>query len=135
MLYPEHSKGCASELKAAIYFLEQGHQVYLPLVQQGRVDFIVEKFESQQLARMQVKTATWNLSSGHKYLQCRTQTTNKDKRLPSDMDYEFLVIVYENEMWVIPSERVTSSNISLKGKEEHVWDTYKVKGELINGTS
>lgn len=126
-LYPEHTKGSASELTAAIYFLKQGHQVYFPVVRQGKVDLIVEKFESQILARMQVKTATWNISGDKKYLQCRTLSTNKDKRLPSDMDYEFLVVVYENEIWVIPSEKVASSNISLKGREEISWNSYKVQ--------
>lgn len=126
MLFPEHTKGAASELAVASYFLKQGHQVYFPVVRQGVVDLIVEKFESQTLARVQVKTATWNVSDGRRYLQCRTLTTNKNKRLPSDMDYEFLAVVHEEEIWIIPSECVTSSNISLKGRAETLWDTYKV---------
>lgn len=127
-LQPDHLKGSINELVAAQYFLKEGHQVYFPVVQQGKVDMIIEKFESQSLARVQVKTAYWNIADGYKYLQCRVRTTNGDQRLPSDLDYEFLVIVYENEMWIIPAELVTSSNITLRdekrGRPE--WDKYKI---------
>jgi hypothetical protein len=128
MLHTIHTKGSVSELLVALYFLNQGHQVYFPVVRQGKVDLIVENFKDKTLTKVQVKTASWNTADGYKYLQCRTRTTNKFQRIPLDGDYDCLVVVYENEMWVIPSSIVSSSNITLRDeKNGRTWDKYKVK--------
>lgn len=121
-LYPEHFKGAVSELKGAQWFLEQNMQVYMPVVQQSCVDFIVDW---GGFKRVQVKTATLNESGKHSYLQVRTQLTNKYKDFqPKDL-YELLVVVFNDVIWVIPSEVIESTNISLWNNK---WDKYKVKG-------
>jgi hypothetical protein len=121
-LYPEHFKGAASELKAAQWFLESGMQVYMPVVQQSCVDFIVDW---NGFKTVQVKTASMNTSGSNKYLQARTQLTNKYKDFkPQDL-YNLLFVVYNEELWIIPSDCIESSNLSLRNPK---WDQYKIKG-------
>ena len=121
-LYPEHFKGAVSELKAAQWFLEKGMQVYMPVVQQSCVDFIVDL---EGFKRVQVKTATINRSGKNEYLQVRTQLTNKYQKFKPSELYDLLVVVYEDELWVIDAGIINSSNLSLRNKK---WDWYKEKG-------
>lgn len=129
MLTPSHLTGGTSELKVAIYYLGLGYQVYFPVVQQGKVDLIVEDFAKNVLVRVQVKTAYWMNSSGHQYLQCRTRTVNKFQTLPNAMNYDVLAIVFGEELWIIPAEVVNSSNITLRGdiRGRDAWDKYKIE--------
>lgn len=118
----DHLTGSISELKAAQYFLSQGYQVYFPVVRQGKVDFVIEK---EKLERVQVKTATWNKVKNHKFLQCRVRSTNKYQTEPKDGHYDLLVVVYEDNLWIIPSSEIHSSNISLITKNNN-WSQYKI---------
>jgi hypothetical protein len=118
LIYKEHYKGAASELKAATYYLEGGCQVYFPAVAQGEVDFIAETYTG--LRRIQVKTGVMNKSGSNYYLQCRVSSTNSPHKEP---EYDDLFVVYNNEMWVIPIVYIESSNISLRNKK---WDIFKV---------
>lgn len=121
-LYPEHFVGAASELKAAKWFLENNIQVYMPIVQQSCVDFVVDW---NGLTTVQVKTATINTSGNREYLQVRTQLTNKYKDFkPKDL-YDVLVVIYKEDIWVIPSDVIESSNLSMWNIK---WKQYKVKG-------
>lgn len=109
-LHKDHYTGAISELKAQQFYLAEGYQVYAPVVQQGWVDFVVDKCG---LKKVQVKTATWIKSGNHSYLQCRTRLTNKYKDVhPQDM-YDILVIIFEDRVWEIPAEVIDSSNLSL----------------------
>lgn len=117
-----HHTGAASELKAAAWFIEHGCQVYFPVIQQGAIDFVVED-TSGGLCKIQVKTATWNISGNNRYLQVRTTSTNKQKVKPSDRVYDLLVVIHEDCVWVIPAEEVHSSNLSMKN-----WSNYLEKG-------
>jgi hypothetical protein len=120
-LYPEHFTGAVSELKAAQWFLNQNMQVYMPIVQQSCVDFVVDR---NGLKTVQVKTGTVNESGKYAYLQARTQLTNRYKDFqPKDL-YDLLVVVYKDDIWIIPSDVVDSTNISLWNEK---WDKYKVK--------
>lgn len=121
-LYPEHFKGAASELRAAQWFLENNMQVYMPVVQQSCVDFVVDW---NGFKTVQVKTATINKCGKNKYLQVRTQLTNKYKDFkPKDL-YDLLVVVYKDHTWIIPSDVIDSTNLSLYNEK---WDIYRVKG-------
>ena len=51
----KHIKGAASELKAQTYFLENGYQVFQPVIQHGIADFIV--YKDGKFSKVQVKTA------------------------------------------------------------------------------
>ena len=120
-LYPEHFTGAVSELKVAQWFLKQNMQVYMPIVQQSCVDFVVDW---DGLQTVQVKTGTINKSGNNEYLQARTQLSNKYKDFQPKELYDLLVVVYKDDMWVIPSSVVDSTNISLWNEK---WTQYKVK--------
>lgn len=129
-LRPEHFTGSLSELKAACYFLRLGRQVFFPVVQQGPVDFVVE--DGPNLKRVQVKTATWSKTGKNRYLQARTRLTNKYQDfLPREL-YDILFVVSDLGNWMIPSEVIESSNISLAntGKNECQWEEYKLDEHL-----
>lgn len=122
-----HYVGAKNEYLAASYYLNKGHQVYWPSVQQEAVDFVVDL--DGVLMKVQVKTATWIESGGKKYLQCRTRLTNKRQGFTPSELYDILFVVGpEGEMWEIDPGLVFSSNLSLKkssGKPSE-WDNYRV---------
>lgn len=106
-----HYKGASNELKAAAYFLSQGHQVFFPMMQQGVVDFVIDSPDG--LKRVQVKTASLNTGfSTYDYIQCRLARGSNDPRYSSDA-FDLLVVIYEDRMWVIPWSEISSTNICL----------------------
>ena len=112
-LTPEHYLGASNEYLAASYFLRNGYQVFFPAVQQGWIDFVI--YDGEKFQKVQVKTATWNRSSGaHWYLQCRVRFHAKyDDVLPSAA-YDILCVLHEEGIWVIPSHEVDyTSNLCL----------------------
>jgi hypothetical protein len=119
-LRPEHYVGAASEHFAAHYFMGRGYQVYWPAVAQSAVDFLIE--DGAGIFKVQAKTATMNRAGGREYLQCRTRLTNGGQDLKPKELYAYLVVVYQGELWVIPSEVIESSNLSLRAAK---WDAYK----------
>lgn len=128
-MIPQHFKGAASELTAALHYINKGWQVYFPVCQQGQVDFVTQSPEG--LVRVQVKSATWNKShpnASNAYLQCRTSQVHKEHGIPQHHCYDLLVIVGEGEIWEIPSSLIDSTNLSLKvisGKPTR-WDAFRV---------
>ncbi len=105
----DHYTGAASESFAAAYFLRQGYQVYLPAVQQSSVDFVI--YRNGEYQAVQVKTATWSKAGAYEYLQCRVATTNKY----SDGVFDLLVVIKDDDIWIIPRDELHSTNISLAG--------------------
>ena len=122
-LRPEHCTGAASELIAAAWYIERGYQVFIPIVQQGSVDFVVE--EDEKLLRVQVKTAYYNKCDKYKYLQCRIIPTNRNKIYKPHELYDLLFIVHQGHMWIIPAKDIDSTNLSLEGKNNK-WSGYKL---------
>ena len=108
---PKHLKGAASEMKAQIWFLENGYQVFLPSVQQGIADFVV--YKDDEFSKVQVKTAYTMDSGDYNYLLVRlgrSQTTRNgprtrtyDPNKPDDC-FDILFVVYENQLWFVPSD-------------------------------
>lgn len=118
-LEQRHYTGAVAEHTAAAYFLALGHQVYWPAVQQSCVDFVVFRDGSYQA--VQVKTASWSKSGPHKYLQCRTATTNKY----TAGAYDLLVVVLAPDIWIIPRSEIISTNLCLDGSRDGytpAWD-------------
>jgi hypothetical protein len=129
-----HYVGACNEYVAASYYLNKEYQVYWPSVQQGAVDFVI-KAHNTAFQRVQVKTATWNKSDAHFYLQCRVKPTNKHQEyLPTEL-YDILFVVGpEGDMWEIPAEALDSSNVSLKlssGKATR-WDKYRLPSKVVD---
>ena len=80
--------------------------------------------ELEGFKRVQVKTATINKSGPREYLQVRTQLTNKYQKFKPIELYDLLVVVYNEELWVIDAGVITSSNLSLRNQK---WNWYKEK--------
>lgn len=108
----EHILGAANELRAAEWFVTRGYQVYFPVIQSGPVDFVVEK--ARKFQRVQVKTASWNMSGPTRYLQVRTRRGHsKNHSRLQKSEYDLLFVVGGEKMWLIPSDKIDSSNLSL----------------------
>lgn len=103
MIRPEHFKGAANELRAQTWFLEQGWQVYVPVITQSITDFVVDN--EGELRRVQVKTA--NVVPGDNFIvQLRL----------NDLKYAdtWMFVVYETMMWLIPPGEIPNKkNITL----------------------
>lgn len=104
-------KGAISEFRAAIWYMEQGYQIFFPSSDGGVVDFVAYKpGETPRL--VQVKTAHWITSSGHRYLQLRigrTRVIDGVEKREWDPDrvedhYDELFVVHENSLWRIKKE-------------------------------
>lgn len=126
---PAHAKGARNEMFVAFHYIELGHQIYWPQIQQDATDLIVDK--DGHLHRVQVKTAWWNQSGPFKYLQARMRSTGKGVFMPADGRYDIMAVVFESELWEIPAAKITSSNICLRGdrpgRKPEAWDAYKVR--------
>lgn len=104
------TKGAISEFRAAIWYLEQGYQVFFPSCDGNVVDFVAYK-PGCLPELVQVKTAHWIESSGNRYLQLRVGRTRGSRRgvMTRDWDpdnpedhYDYLIAVYEDRLWRIP---------------------------------
>ena len=95
-----HVKGINSELKAMSYYNKLGYEIYTPLAAQSRADFVYDNGES--LVKVQVKTATWSKSGEYSYLQCRLKSRNLYSTMYRDGDFDEIVFVDEDRLWVAP---------------------------------
>ena len=104
-----HLRGAASELKAQMWFIENGYQVFTPVIQQSIADFVVLK--DGVYKSVQVKTAYINRAEGRDYLQIRLGRSGRDGRHGTMRDYnpdnpedhfDILFTVYKDEMWLCP---------------------------------
>jgi hypothetical protein len=89
-----HKMGAITELRAASFFIRAGWTVYWPAVQQGQVDFVIEREGIYR--RVQVKTARWVDSKNHTYLRAKTKPCyNNDS-------FDLFVPVAGDKLWVLP---------------------------------
>ncbi len=116
---PRHQKGAINELKAQEWFLSQGYYVFTPLVQQGVVDFVVQK--DLKLETVQVKTAHYVHSSGHDYLTCRlgrstgTRLKQSHTAYRAEDKFDILFVIYEENYWLVrdlPDRKTLYFNLS-----------------------
>ena len=132
----KHLKGASSELKAQVWFLENGYQVFTPTVQQGIADFVV--YKDDIFSKVQVKTAYTMDSGPHKYLLVRLGRSRFVKgephttcieKLSSDDVFDILFIVYEDTLWFIPAEVLppTKKTVYLNGTGRNGWDSNEYK--------
>jgi|SRR5690554_438574 len=99
-----HINGIRSELKAMEYFNSLGYQIYTPINAQSRADFVYDNGE--KLVKVQVKTATWSISGNYSYLQCRLKSRNDYSKMYKDGDFDEIVFVDNDRLWVASWEEV-----------------------------
>jgi len=127
----QHLTGSIHELKAASYFASLGYSVYWPLLTQSRCDFVIELEGVFQ--KVQVKTATQSYAGNFNYLQCRLKTRNKFGKVYKDGDFDIIVFIYEEKMWLALWEEVKglvsvclgSDNPEYKPRADKTYDPIK----------
>ena len=129
---PKHLKGAASEMKAQIWFLENGYQVFLPSVQHSIADFVV--YKDDEFSKVQVKTAYTMDSGDNNYLLVRLgrsqatrngpRTRTYDPTKPDDC-FDILFVVYENQLWFVPSDVIPEGKktVYLNGSGRSGWNS------------
>ena len=111
-----HMTGTVSELKAATYFVEQGWEVFMPILTQSKADFLILK--EGTVKKVQVKTATKFNCRGHEYLQVRIQGRRGIGFAPREYtleDVDLIVVIYENHIWSIPYELILGNSSFVMG--------------------
>ena len=128
----KHMKGAASELKAQQWFLENGYQVFTPVVQQGIADFVV--YKDDEFSKVQVKTAYTMDSGDYNYLLVRLgrsqyarggdRTRTYDASNPDDC-FDILFVVYEDQLWLVPSDAIPEGKktVYFNGEGRSGWNS------------
>ena len=130
-----HRNGLNAELRAALYYSEQGYDIYWPHTGQGSIDFIINKGVDTQ--RIQVKKAyITKRPTGTWYLQAtiRKGCGSKPFEKYTKKDCDNVVVVSDDGLWIIPIEKLENygQTINLeKGQEvrksyKPTWDKYRV---------
>lgn len=116
-----HRTGYSAELKAALWFAEQGYEIYNPSFTQSSVDFIAAK--GRDIQRIQVKKAYWlERKSGCRYLQATTRkgSGGNGYQTYTKQDCDQIVIVYNDEMWCIPVEKLEGLQSVVVGRSQEI---------------
>lgn len=104
-MYSRHKSGAIAELKAAQFFLENDYEIFFPTTA-STADFIAMK--GSELIRVQVKSAYYMERPGSSYVQVTTRRNSGEYvgKLYTKEDYDLLVVVYEDKLWIFPVEDV-----------------------------
>lgn len=130
-----HRTGAITELRAAIYFVSKGCEIYWPQLTQSKADFVIDSPEG--LKKVQVKRATWSTTGPYKYLQCRLVSRNKYQRGYKDGDFDIIVFMDDDDMWVTSFESVkgmtsvclSSTNPTYTPQTDYCAEDWRVKDE------
>lgn len=96
-----HFVGAAAEMLVASWFLNNGYEVWLPVMTQSRSDLVVSNAEG--FRRVQVKKGTWGRSGRNEYLQVRLI---RKGRWYTPADYDLLAVVDDTRLWLVPHEEI-----------------------------
>lgn len=99
-----HVNGIRSELKVQQYYNELGYDIFLPLCGASRADLIYD--DGENIVKVQVKTATWSKAGDVNYLQCRLKNRNLYSNMYRDGDFDKIVFVDGDRLWIAPWEEV-----------------------------
>lgn len=116
--YDAHKTGALSELKAQVYFTELGYDVFTPIHNKTRADFIAVK--GTEIVRVQVKTAQYN----GPYIQSRLSSSNNENTYTKD-ECDVIVFILDKRMWIAPIEEVQHFTSVCLGKVEGKYNSYK----------
>ena len=125
-------KGAVSELKAQQWFLENGYQVFTPVVQQGIADFVA--YKDGVFSKVQVKTAYTMDSGGYNYLLVRLGRTGRQGRHTCTRTYDIsnpddcfdvLFVVYEDQLWFVPNDVIPEGKktVYFNGEGRNGWNS------------
>ena len=108
MFTPElrHRSGAASELYVAYRLIQEGFEVFSPLMTQSKADFLALK--EGVVLKVQVKKASWSKAGKYSYLQSRIHGSGKrdpNKRYTAD-DVDFFAITDNDKVWWIPYNEI-----------------------------
>lgn len=100
-----HLTGAYNELRAQTYFTKRGWDVFSPIHNKTRADFVAVM--GREVLRVQVKTAQYN----NGYIQARVSVLDK---LYTKEEVDIVVFLIDNRMWIVPIEEIegyTSINL------------------------
>lgn len=108
--------GALAELRAQMYYVENGYEVFTPMSPQSKCDFIVTK--GGEVIKVQVKKATDNPTKFGTYLQVRLQgkPTPYGVREYTKDDFDELFITHSAGLWKIPAGLVLGKKSLTFGK-------------------
>lgn len=105
--YDVHKTGVLNELKAQQLYMEMGFDVFTPIHNQTRADFIAVRFN--EVLRVQVKTAQYN----GPYIQARLDINGI--RYTKD-DCDVIVFILDERVWIAPIHEITGMSSICLGK-------------------
>jgi len=91
-------KGHMSEIKAQLHYLETGWEVFTPLTNTSRADFVIINKTSGECKKVQVKTVQDNIVDGVTYRQCRLVPTGGTYQ-EHEVNLFFFVHLQTGDMW------------------------------------
>lgn len=97
-----HKTGVISELMVCQKLVERGCEIFLPIMTQSKADLIF--YDQDSCNRVQVKTLSAIKSGPYTYLQVRLRggSSSKWQRNYKEDDFEYLILVYQGRIWMIP---------------------------------
>lgn len=105
--YDAHKTGALNELKAQLLYTERGYDVFTPIHNKTRADFIAVK--DKEILRVQVKTAQYNGD----YIQARLDIN--DTRYTAE-DCDVIVFILNGRIWIAPIAEIYGLSSICLGK-------------------
>lgn len=98
--------GASSELYVAHKLIENGYEIFFPVMTQSKVDFIAMK--NNKTIKVQVKKASWSKAQQFEYLQSRIHGKSKrdNKKYYSKEEIDYFAITDNERVWWIPYEEI-----------------------------
>ena len=102
----KHQNGAEAELRAALWYTEQGYTIFWPSATHTPCDFIALNKGTNEIVRVQVKSAYWmTRPTGRSYLMCTTRkgccSGGYDTYTEDDCDV-IVISDRSKRLWVIP---------------------------------
>ncbi len=112
----DHRIEMLAELTAQVYYIEEGYEIYTPIMPQSKCDFIASK--NSETIKVQVKKASENPTKHGTYLQIRLQgkPTDFSVREYTRDDFDELIVVHDTGLWRFPVDLVLDKKSFTFGK-------------------
>ena len=126
-----HLLGAENELRAQAWYLRRGYHVYIPVVQQGCIDFIAHK--DGEYVRVEVKTASHTVqNTGSRQFGCCIASSKRKFELLKENDmFDILFVVHEEDCWALPLKEISVSYLTLASPSRGYYQQFKKYREFI----